>query len=695
MRVKFGYRVKGSFEIPFGNYRVELSPYDLESIVLKGYVLHPRITPRGILGNAWVESVENCENAVFLNEDSYICSALAGLSHEERGVALIKGIKEYIVELGNGARYKGERAVFSSAAGASVIALYDPPHTHVFTATQEGSTVHERVYRGEPERASIGYRSFSVVYRDGRSQIFHADEISEAGFPIDALAHCNGTVLGKSSGWLIWMDSEMPKPTTIVESEKISFVGFQSGLPIFKIENKLLRLEGGALINVEIADASGFVTASNVIVIDRDDELFVYDANLKPYMKMRKDASSKCFAHESEVFCCTEGICGFLERGESELHASADISSGSHTLHIAATDFPFYVVSENEERRGGDIEMREERATILEPFEFLVELRHLLGSHKLYLLSPEAEVSIDAEAKILTSSGRHECGGTAYGKINVKRVEAPERIKLFALGKDLKEGDSIELCLEKATETINVEAFDAISNVRKEIASIKPSITYIGSPSSDIKVVHEYDESVIEIESDAEVRNPILHCRNGDFPLQGKISEVKGCVAPAFITYELYREGFIFLRRRDVVLKGLIDFLPLSIRESGLNEYSEGGFVVKVAVPELPNIDPLSSFKLKVGRGAELYFKSKQIGRIAILLGDRSFLKTAIVRAGMNVLYIPFSSSYFLTFDNGHRTYSYKLEVPIEELMRIAVKQAEALAMKTEQSINFINLQQL
>jgi len=366
---------------------------------LKGIALHPRVTVAGVHGDAWVQSMENCVNPVFLNRDKYVCNAVAGFSHEKHGVSLVKTGKGYSVETGDGLKLTGEEAVYSQVPGAIIIALHDPPWTHLITASHVGVQVFEKAYKGKPVKAFTGYRSFSVVFNDGRSVLIYEGKATEAGFPVEAVAFANNIILAKSSGWLVWMEPDLPKPTTLVRDVDVEFTGFHQHLPVFRLGNKLYRLEGGALVDLNISiPENTATTASDLIVADSSDTLSVFDVNLKPVLNVPKDESARCWAVEGKVFCCSKGLCGVVESGESFIYIDpiGDKVKEHHSVRVAS-ETPALVIYNNVEYRvkpGNTVEIREEKASIVDSYLFSIEIRHPLGSTDVFIESPPSLIEL-------------------------------------------------------------------------------------------------------------------------------------------------------------------------------------------------------------------------------------------------------------------------------------------------------------
>ncbi|MEM4431002.1 MAG: hypothetical protein QXM08_07545 [Thermofilaceae archaeon] len=519
MRIKLPYAVKSFFELPLAEYEPVLSPYDRESVVLDGVALHPRVTTSGVQGDAWVLSVENCSKPVFINRDRYVCSAVAGFSHEKHGVALVKTGKGYSVEAGDGLKLSGDEAVCSQAPGATVLALYDPPWTHLITASYSSVQVFEKAYKGKPVKTFTGYRSFSVVFNDGRSVLIYEGKVAEAGFPVEAVAFANNTILAKSSGWLVWMEPDLPKPTILIRDTDVEFNGFHQHLPVFSVNGKLHRLEGGALVDLNVKlPKKAIATTRDITVIDAGDSLTAYDVNFKQVLNVPKDEVSRCWAVEGKVFCCTRGLCGIVEPGESYVYAdpAGNAVKEYHAVRVAS-ETPVLVAYSNAEHRvkpGNAVEVREENASILDSYLFNIEIQHLLGSAYVLIESPASSIDLNASAKAYVSTGLHECGGLAILELDVGELKAPSRVKVYIENTEVKPGKHT-ICLDKVPSFVETVALDTLSRSRKTLGKISVEMVKVPEPSLSIVVEHGDGSSTVKIHSNAERASAKLICRNG------------------------------------------------------------------------------------------------------------------------------------------------------------------------------------
>ncbi len=687
MKLVLPYSVRSFFELPLLNYRPVLSPYDFESVVLAGLALHPRITHRGVEEGVFIDGLENCVNPVFINRDRYVCEALAGFSHWRHGVAVIRAAKGVILEAGDGLALEGGEAAYSSIPGALVAAVYDGSYTHVVTASYDSINFFEKAYRRRPLKTSIGYRSFAITYSDGRSQVVAGKGIIEVGFPAEALAALEDSVLAKSSNWIVKLGPDMPRPTTIVG--EASFAGVHQVLPVFKVGGGLYRLEGGALTPLEYVEPfpeEAVVTASCIIVVDYGHGLAVYDVSGRKSLNTSKSGDSACWSIEDRVFCCSKGLCGVVEPGEASILAEPvnEVGGGAHVVRIAS-EAPLIAYCSGRQVRvgpGKSIDIVEEGASALNTHAFNIEVRHLLGSASISIASPPAQVSLKAKARAYVSSGIHECGGLSLVELSVAELTAPGRVKVFIEGYEVRPGEHVSMCVDRAPNSLKVVAVDTVVKDLRKLDEIRVEKTHIPAPFLSVSIKHESSYSIITIATDAERARAKLLCRNRDVELAVPSSIVDDCVLPAYISVELSNKGFIYHCRRSVVLKGLLDY-ALSNIQSGLREYREGGFIARYVVPAIPGVNPLSSFRVKVGSSAEILFKSKQAGRLLVI--SQSSVKGFIVKRGENSVTAPFSSTYYLVFDGGFSKYVYKLELSLIDQIRAAGQQAQALYSALEE----------
>ncbi|MEM2025035.1 MAG: hypothetical protein QXW94_01940 [Desulfurococcaceae archaeon] len=220
-------------------------------------------------------------------------------------------------------------------------------------------------------------------------------------------------------------------------------------------------------------------------------------------------------------------------------------------------------------------------------------------------------------------------------------------------------------------------AVDSVAGASKKLTPLKVEIVKIPKPALSVNVEHGGDYSFIRINTNAEKANSHLICRNGALELSALGSTVRNCTTPARVEVELKHKGFIYKRRKDLVLRGLMDYI-LGHTSAGLHEYREGGFIARYVVPPIPEANPLSGLKVAVGiSSAVIKFKSKVLGRLVIFSGQGA--KSCVVRPGLNVVSAPLSSAFYLVLDAGFNRYIYKLELPIQEQLKAAEVHALSL----------------
>ena len=89
----------------------------------------------------------------------------------------------------------------------------------------------------------------------------------------------------------------------------------------------------------------------------------------------------------------------------------------------------------------------------------------------------------------------------------------------------------------------------------------------------------------------------------------------------------------------------------------------------------IPEAKPLFGFEVFLGKEAEISFKSNYFGRLAVASEKKGFVKAFEIRTGVNRIPVPFSEEYYLAFYNGRSSYSYKLTIPISQLLLLGHKQ--------------------
>ena len=422
MKIALKYTVKSHVELPHPSTPT-LSPFDYEHIVLLDYALQPEITPAGIISEAVFLKSPECESGVYVSRDKLICRAEAGFSHLAHGVAVTRTPKGYKV-FTSSEILECERVVYASTPGAFIVACYEEPGTHVVTANYTGVFIFRDAYSGKrPLSAHIGFNSYSVVFEDKRSVVIRGSSLVEIGVPVVAVAHTSEAIYGLSGKWLVKITGDY-KPLVALDIEPV-FVGVSGGLPVFNINSKLYRLEGGALVELDyVKDPVSSVSVQDIIV-DNSTLLRAYDAAGRLYLETPKSLEVKCWATRYGVLCCRSGLCGVIKPGTSVIQVDA-VNRGAHEVRVSS-DVPLIVEYSNSVYRckpGNVLSIREEGASVLRRHLFELALSHVLGSEYLPIASPPAKINVEASSRVYESTGLHECGGLALVELVVKKLRS-------------------------------------------------------------------------------------------------------------------------------------------------------------------------------------------------------------------------------------------------------------------------------
>jgi len=372
----------------FGGGRVVLSPYDLESLVIEGLRVQPKITI-----NSWSdlsessEAGDTCRNPVYVSRELIECSAMAGFSHLEHGVAVVRVSGNYRV-ITRDEVFAGATLATDSRPGAFVVAVYDGSRTHVVLASYEDYAVYRDAYEAKPVKCSLGFRIATCVFSDGRSLIIRGGDAFEAGFPAEAVANTPRGPLLRSGEWLLYADEEDLKPLL---KSRARFAGFIHGLPAFREGGKLKILESGAL--VDYVDVEGNASAWDLVVEDSGETLRVIDLRREEILRVPKDPEASCWATKHGVLCCRKLWCGLVDSGEAAV--DLEISSGNTYSLIIHASTPLKVRHEGGEVVcSNDCEITEDEASTLRERGFSIALEHLLSTMEaeVVLKPPRIEV---------------------------------------------------------------------------------------------------------------------------------------------------------------------------------------------------------------------------------------------------------------------------------------------------------------
>jgi hypothetical protein len=677
LRVVLGYIVKNHIWLPLESSPV-LSPFDYEHVVLADHVLQPEITPSGINGDPVFVKSPNCERGLYINKNRMECNAEAGFSHPVHGVAVVKGVRGQRVVTGSEA-LDCEKVVYSSRPGAFIVACFDGSHTHVVASNYAGLKLYREAYRKKPNSVHVGFNSYSVVFEDYKSIVIYGDSQTEIGIPLVAVAYTGSAFYGVSGKWLVKMAGDGSYEPLVLLGENHVFSGVSNGLPVFKANGRLYRLEGGALVELDFVKAPvERASVYDIVVVDNGRLLRAYDPSGKIFLELPKEPEVNCYATRYGVLCCRSGLCGLVEPGVSTINIEAYNNEG-HELRVVS-DIPVMLSYGDKQhycRPGEPFVIREEKASVLKRLVFEAGVTHLLSSESVTVASPQAKVSVEAYGRVYESTGLHECGGLSLVELMIKRVEKPGRVKLEALGREVSEGLST-ICTDRNPSILLVEAVDTVSGDRVRVVDLKLERVFIPGPKYTVNVEHGGESSTIElIVEDGELVEAVLKCRNGEAPLKPGLNTVKECTLPAEIYVTLRKQGFIHSYKKSIAMPNLLDKL-LNAMEPGLHEVRVGGFKLRYAATPYPDIVPVTGIRAVIGNNVELIFRSKVAGRVAVV--SQTGVKWYQVRPGLNSVLAPgFNDTYHLVFDTGYSKHIYRVEIPITIQLQVAEAQAKNL----------------
>jgi len=332
LKIVLGYSVKGFVELPHPSSPA-LSPFDYEHIVLTDYVLQPEITPTGVHGDPVFIKTPDCERGIYISKDRSECRAEAGFSHPTRGVAVVRGPRGLRVVAG-GESFDCEKAIYESKPGAFVVACYDGSSTSVVMASYTGLRVYRDLYRRRPSGVHVGFNSYSVVFEDYRSIITYGDNAVEIGIPLATTAYTGDSFYGVSGKWLVKVSGDGSYDPLVLLGDSYEFAGVSNGLPVFKGDGRLYRLEGGALVELDFVKAPvERASVYDVVVVDNGRLLRAYDPSGRIFLELPKEPSTSCYATRYGVLCCRSGLCDLIEPGVSTINIEARNSASTNPLH--------------------------------------------------------------------------------------------------------------------------------------------------------------------------------------------------------------------------------------------------------------------------------------------------------------------------------------------------------------------------
>jgi hypothetical protein len=241
----------------------------------------------------------------------------------------------------------------------------------------------------------------------------------------------------------------------------------------------------------------------------------------------------------------------------------------------------------------------------------------------------------------------------------------------------VSEGPST-ICTDRSPDTLLIEAVDTVSGDRVRVVDLRPERVFIPEPRHEVKIDHGEESSTIELRvEDGELVKAVLKCRNGEAPLKQGVNTVKECVLPAEVHLTLRKQGFIHNYKRSIAIPGLLNKV-LNAMEPGLHEVRVGGFKLRYAATQYPDIVPIVGIRAVIWSNVELVFRSKVAGRVAVV--SQTGVKWYQVRPGLNSVLAPgFSDTYHLVFDTGYSKHVYRVEIPLATQLQVAEAQAKAL----------------
>ncbi|MEM2076036.1 MAG: hypothetical protein QW705_08340 [Zestosphaera sp.] len=662
VRLTLPYTVKQSVDFP---YRVKsVSRYDLESIVLD-VALQPRIT---VVGRISGKIIGRAEGVVV---GSKVVENAVGFPHKEYGLAVKKSVKGFEVHLAEDS-VTCEDVRTAGLDGAFLVACYRDKHANIYLASFTDIVRHEDVYRARPVKASVGFQSGSVVFEDGRSVVLYQDGFAEVGMPIEAIAFLEDTFYGSSAGWVVSVDVHSMDIKPAVKSGSIKFSGFLEGLPAFHDGSSLYVLDGGSL--VRRGSAAGEVSAwKDTAVADSGERLIITDPYGRVLADIPKDVMVKCEATKHGVMCFRENMLGIVDHGRSFVEVDP-IDSEDHAVAVSA-DTTLYVVYKDGRYRVNNRRavITDKNSSVLREHVFDLVVNHLLGDEYVVVRSPARRVEVNVgDAKLVTSSAMHRCGG--YGVLELRGVGVvkPTRVALEVAGKPL----TSEVCLDRAEpEEVLVEAVDTLTGDRVEAARVRPAVEHVGGPQASFTVKHYSSKSVVRVFSDGMIVDARLCCSRVCRDVQAggnTISvEVRDCRLPAWVEVTVEKRGFIFHERLNVEIPNLVDAV---LGAASTTEYRVGGFHTTIPIPDYPDIPPIHGVKMHILPGKlAVTLNSRVIGRGVAVAEGR--LKPLVIKNGLNTFEVPFSEKVFLVIDAGRR-WLYTMELTTEALIKVADRHA-------------------
>ncbi|MEO3993829.1 MAG: hypothetical protein QN229_05970 [Desulfurococcaceae archaeon TW002] len=674
MRATIPYTVKRFIDLTkLGGSRVVLSPYDLETLIIEGLNVQPKITIAHQTNfSEFVGGGEVCENPVYVSKDMIVCSAITGFSHLEHGVAVVRDVNGYKVITRDDV-FVGESLVSEMVPGALIVAIHDGSNTHVVLVSHDDYMIYRNAYKKKPVKCSLGFRMATCVFSDERSLIINEGRAYEVGFPTEAVASTPKGPLLRSGEWLLYADKEDLRP--LVKSRG-SFAGFIHELPAFRDEIKLKILDAGAL--VDYVDVVGSVSAWNLVVDDVGNFLRIIDLRRKEVLKTPKDLSVTCWATKDGVMCCRELWCGLVDVGETTIDIEPTFKN-IHKLRIHSSTLLRVRYGKDSFECSTGCEIPDEKASTLREHEFDLVLEHLLSTTEVKAVSTSPQVSVVVEsAKLYLSEGTHVCGGPAYLELRVGELVKPERVKVYLGSAELRPHEELNTCLSSYNPELSLRVSDPVAG--DEILLSLPNYKIVRVPRPEVLVETKNSESFskvyVMVEPNAELLEKKICC---SLKCQDLSEVVRECRLPAWIEIKTKKNNFIFNHVFEVrPTPKILECLEKSFVLRGeLITCGDGGFLISYVSPDFPEIPPIHDLRIKIlPKNTVIFFKSRTIGRALVVGGSE--VRTLQLKPGELSINTSFSEKYLIMIDVGEY-WSYEIRLSTEEILKIAAQHANIL----------------
>jgi hypothetical protein len=262
------------------------------------------------------------------------CKAGAGFSHSTHRVVVVKGARG-LRAVASGEALDCEKVIYDSRPGAFIVTCFDSSSTSIITADYSGLRVYRGLYKRKPSSVHVGFNSYSIVFEDYRSIIIYGDNPVEIGIPILATAYTGSNFYGVSGKWLVRVGGDSSYEPLVLLGGNYEFAGVSNGLPVFKGDGRLYRLEGGALVELDFVKAPvERASVYDIVVVDNGRLLWAYDPSEKIFLELPKEPEVNCYVTRYGVLCCRSGLCGLVEPG---LH---EVKIGGFKPRYVTTPYP-------------------------------------------------------------------------------------------------------------------------------------------------------------------------------------------------------------------------------------------------------------------------------------------------------------------------------------------------------------------